>query len=859
MKRNLIAFVVVVIIASSSIAAKVSAQPLNFYKNNANGSQTLLGHTPPDIASSTLLYHAYSNETLNLQIELPLLNQSQLTTLLQNLYNQKSPNYHQWLTPSQFAQQFGYSGSEVDLINVKNYLQSEGLYVGSLSPNGLVLNVSGAVPNVERAFGLHINHYQRNDGILFFGPDANPTIPVQLAGTILAIGGLDNLPKFKPHFQQMQEQALPKAVGTGPGGYLAPNDVKTAYNLKTIPSSGLGQTVGLFELDGYTASDIAKYDAQFGITFTGTMTNILVDGFYGVPNYNPNTGGADEVTLDIELLTAFTSGSNILVYEAPNTTQSWIDEWTKIANDNKAKVISRSWGEPEKDSPTLNFDNTIFTQMAAQGQAVFVAAGDNGAYDAGGKTLAVDEPSDQTYATGVGISKLTFGANQSYGSESASVYGGGGVSAYWSIPSYQAPMASQAVKAAMVSTTMRNVPDTALTADSSTAYSFYVSDPECKSTNYWCGFYGSSIAAPIWASFFSLVNQGLGAPLGFANTWLYQVAQTSNYATGFHQITTGNNGYYPAEPGYNDATGLGSFNGINLYNILVGTTKPTTPPATPTGLTATGGNNQVSLSWSYSTGAASYTVERSTSSSFPSGSTQTFSNILNTAYTDSSVTNATTYYYAVAAVNAAGSSGFSSAVSITPALPKPAAPSGLTAVAGNSEVTLTWNASANAASYTITRATNSGLTSNVQTFGGISKTTYIDTTVTNGTPYYYAVSATNASGTSANSAVVSATAQILAPPTNLTGTPTTYGSWWNQHPAILLQWTASSSTSVVGYNVYRSIGSATPVFLGFVPGRQATGAYDTGVRHGNTYKYYLTAITSNNIQSGPSNQISVSF
>lgn len=849
MKNNILALILILVgtITSSSFAS--SPQPLNFIKNNVDGSQTLLGTTPSDTASSNFRYHAYSKEVLNLQIELPLRNQTQLNSLLQSIYDPQSPNYHQWLTPVQFAQQFGYTGLEINSIEVKQFLQSQGLSVTGQSPNGLVLYVSGSVPAVEHALGVHINHYQKSDGTSFFAPDADPTIPVQLAGKILAIGGMDNLPKFKPHVHQQLIKALPKAVGTAPGGYLAPNDVKTAYNLlNPMPSNDSGQTIALFELDGYKVSDITAYDSQFGIKLnTSLLTNILIDGFNGTPNYG-SYGGAAEVTLDIELLTAFASGSNILVYEAPNSTQSWIDEWTRIATDNKAKVVSCSWGEPELDSPTLNFDNMIFAQMASQGQAVFVAAGDSGAYDAGGSTLAVDEPSSQPYVTAVGISKLSFGTGETYSSESASVYGGGGISKHWSIPSYQTTLASKAVKAAMVSTTMRNLPDVVLTADASTAYSFYINGS-------WGGYYGSSISAPIWASFISLVNQGLGAnaPLGFANTWLYQLAQTSNYANDFYDITSGNNGYYPAEPGFDDATGLGSFNGLNLYNALVSSTKATSPPSAPTGLTATAGNAQVSLSWNASSGAVSYTVERATTSTGPY--TTIASSVSNTTYTDSSVSNGTTYYYVVLAVNSDGSTA-SNQVSAKPVLPAPLTPTGLSAAAGNAQVSLSWNASGAATSYNVYRS-NSG-TGTFNLIATTANTSYTNTNLTNGTTYYYEVNASNTSGSSPNSAAVSATPSlpaVVATPTNLTGAATTYG----RQPAILLQWTKSTSPNIIQYDVYRSTGTATPVLYGYVKGAQITGVYDLGVKHGTKYNYYVTAVNSSNVQSGPSKQISVNF
>jgi kumamolisin len=252
--------------------------------------------------------------------------------------------------------------------------------------------------------------------------------------------------------------------------------------------------------------------------------------------------------------------------------------------------------------------------MAAQGQAVFAGAGDNGAYDLGGTFLQVIEPGSQPYVTAVGISILNTNPDGSYSSETAAAPGGGGVSGIFTIPSYQTPAASQAVGAAMVSTTMRNVPDVVLLADSPDAYGYAV-----YVNGTWRGGYGSSLSAPVWASFISLVNQGLGqnGPLGFANPALYRIAQGSRYADDFHDITTGNNNYYPAEPRFDDATGLGSFNGLNLYNDLIGNFTGATPPAAPSELNATASVGQVSLSWSASSGALSYSIKRSTANGGP--------------------------------------------------------------------------------------------------------------------------------------------------------------------------------------------------------------------------------------------------
>ena len=357
----------------------------SYVRDNVDGSQTLTGHVPREVREASAFFRNHFKNNITAQIIMPLSNQAALDSLLQSLYDPSSPNFHHFLTADQFAQQFSASG--VDTGFVQEFLRQHGIYVTGQSPNGTVLYVSGPASAFENTFGLQINSYQKSDGTPFFAPNADPTIPASLAGKILAVGGLDNLPKYQGHFQGLAS-ALPKAAGSGPGGYLAPGDVKAAYNLNGISSTGSGQSVALFELDGYQAKDITAYESKFSLPNV-PLQNTLIDGFNGTPNYN---AGAAEVTLDIELVAAFAPGSSVLVYEAPNTTQAWIDEWTRIASDNKAKVVSCSWGEPEVDSPTLSFDNAIFQQMAAQGQAVFVAAGDNGAFDAGGKTLGVDEP-----------------------------------------------------------------------------------------------------------------------------------------------------------------------------------------------------------------------------------------------------------------------------------------------------------------------------------------------------------------------------------------------------------------------------------------------------------------------------------
>ena len=177
-------------------------------------------------------------------------------------------------------------------------------------------------------------------------------------------------------------------------------------------------------------------------------------------------------------------------------------------------------------------------------------------------------------------------------------------------------------------------------------------------------------------------------------------------------------------------------------------------PSAPTGLQAAAANAQVSLSWSASTGATSYHVKRSTTSGGPY--TQ-ISAPTSTSFTDTGLTNGTAYFYAVSALNTAGESPNSTQATATPTAPAsaPPAPTGLQATAGNSQVSLAWSASTGATSYHVKRSTTSG--GAYTQISAPASTNFTDTGLSNGTAYFYVVSALNTAGESANSTQASAT------------------------------------------------------------------------------------------------------
>lgn len=269
---------------------------------------------------------------------------------------------------------------------------------------------------------------------------------------------------------------------------------------------------------------------------------------------------------------------------------------------------------------------------------------------------------------------------------------------------------------------------------------------------------------------------------------------------------------------------------------ITATNGGTTAPSAPAGLTATGGNAAVTLNWAASTGATSYTVLRSTTSG--SGYVSVASSIAGTSYTDSGLTNGTTYYYVVEAVNSAGASGNSAQASATPTAPgsPPAAPTGLAATASNTQVSLIWNASTGATSYTVLRSTTSG-SGYASVATGVSNTSYVDSSLTNGTTYYYVVEAVNAYGASGNSAQASATPTAPAsPPAAPTGLTATAGN-----AQVSLAWTASSGAT--SYTVLRSTTSGSG-YVAIVTGLTVTNYSDTGLTNGATYYYVVRAANS---------------
>lgn len=534
----------------------------------APGMKRLHGHVPAAVAKLTPLAPFAGTNVLHLAIGLPLRNQDVLDALTRQIYDPSSQIYHHFLTPEQFTSQFG--PTEQDYQAVIDFAQANGLTVSYRHPNRVILDVTGPVVKIEKAFqvNMHVYHHPK-EARDFYAPDTDPVVSDTLP--ILHVSGMNNY--YIPHPRSIIRPVnltakITSLAGNGPGGTYMGSDFRKAYVPGTT-LTGAGQNIGLLQFDGYYPNDPATYAQLIGLATPPNLVNVPVDGGVSTPG-----SGNVEVCLDIEMVMAMAPGvSNIYVYEAPNPSP-WVDLLSKMANDNLAKQLSCSWGGGPPDATA----EQIFQQMALQGQSFFNAVGDSDAFI--DPLNPVSFPEDSPNITQVGGTTLTTAADGSFASEMVWNWGGGTGTCGGVSPNYSIPVWQQGINMTtnQGSTTMRNMPDVALTADNI----FVIADnglPEDLG--------GTSAATPLWASFTALVNQqgvANGKPaVGFLNPAIYALAKTASYTNVFRDVTVGNN-FSPASPtnfpavaGYDLCTGWGSPNGTNLINALAGGTTATGP------------------------------------------------------------------------------------------------------------------------------------------------------------------------------------------------------------------------------------------------------------------------------------------
>ncbi len=499
-------------------------------------------------------------KVLPVTISLALNHEDELDQRILEVYTPGAAAYRKFVTPEEFRARYAPTQEQID--QAQAYLAASGITDLKVNANGYLIEGRASVGSLSSAFQTEIRQYKDSTGKVYFAPSSEPKLPSELR--IRAVHGLHNLTRFTSFTHETPADSIRAQAGSGPLGGLSPQDIRQAYQ---IPGqvSGAGQTIAVVALDGYNASDVASYQRAFGIPSI-PLQNVLIDGATGAAGSE-----AMETTLDIELASAMAPGARkIMVYQAPNSGQSVLNLYSRIANDNQAQIVTTSWGGPERMQSTsfLISESGILKQMALQGQTVFAASGDSGAY-ADQSSLSVIDPASQPFVVAVGGTRLNSSggvyrseATWNNGSPQQGA-GGGGISSPWVPPSWQNRVGTTKHRG---HTSMRKVPDVALNSDPMTGYAVFYSGR-------WVTVGGTSAAAPLWAGFTALVNEQRQAnglrQVGFLNPILYNLGRSSRYASDFNDIQDGStNLYYPAIQGWDNATGWGSMNGQGLFQDL---------------------------------------------------------------------------------------------------------------------------------------------------------------------------------------------------------------------------------------------------------------------------------------------------
>ena len=513
------------------------AVPANAATPAVSGRVVLSGEAVPGLAKAAHTGSLAASQNLSLEVSLAPRNQDKLAAFIRAVSDPKSSSYKHYLTVAQYAAEYGATDAQVQ--QVTSYLRSQGLSVGKVTANHLTLAVSGSTAQVEKAFDVSIGTYKTGSHS-FYANAAAPSLPSSIASVVAGVAGLST-----SAVRTAAYTVTPHAVTSKATTAITPTIARDAYNLASPISSGYngsGETIGLVEFSAYASSAVAAYNTKYSLGATAA-TVVKVDGG------TTDTSGEVEDELDIEVDYALAPKATVKAYEAPNSDAGEVALYAALASAD-VPVISSSWGEPETEEDNLASDNTDFTEMAAQGQSIYSASGDDGADD-NGSSLSVDYPASDPYVSGVGGTQLSVTSADAWKSETAWSDSGGGESVEYATPSFQTSVNS---------TGDREVPDVSAAGGNNSPW--YIDGGS------WEDVWGTSAAAPNWAAFtadYDTAAAALGkSKFGYANSFMYTVAESSYYSSAFHDVTSGNNGGYSAGTGYDPVSGWGSYNGANF-------------------------------------------------------------------------------------------------------------------------------------------------------------------------------------------------------------------------------------------------------------------------------------------------------
>jgi kumamolisin len=381
---------------------------------------------------------------ITLTVAMKLTHADELEGLLNSIYTRNNSSYRHFLTAQEFNARFGPTADSIT--RVTQHLRAAGLTVAQTTPSHL--SVTGSTSAIEREFGVALHTFEvaatpDSQAYRFRAPSTAARIAPAIAGDVEAVVGLDNRPRLRPMNHRALSTSRVKALDPAssapntpdPPGEWTVVDLAQYYDVDPLYSrgiSGKNRTIGIVTLAAFTPSDAFYYwNTVLGLNVDpNRITIVNIDGGPGAPS---NASGSDETTLDVQQSGGLAPRAKIIVYQAPNTDQAFVDAFAAAISSNKADAISCSWGEWEEflvqgnsftdanSAGDLSAMHNLFIQAALQGQSLSAAAGDSGGYDANevftppnGATgdpgftpvLSVDHPAADPYMLAAGGTTL---------------------------------------------------------------------------------------------------------------------------------------------------------------------------------------------------------------------------------------------------------------------------------------------------------------------------------------------------------------------------------------------------------------------------------------------------------------------
>lgn len=343
---------------------------------------------------------------ISVTIALRLSNLDDAENLLKSINNPEDPQYHKFLTAEQFVDRF--APADADVAKVVASLASYGLTAERTTAT--TLKVTGMPADVERTFAVSLHSYAvaahgNAEAYTFHAPTGHPTIPAEISEAVAAVVGLDDRPPLHPYhraapatIRRAPLNALPSSSGNTSGN-LTVVDFAKEYDVEPLYQrgiSGVGRTLGIITFASFTTSDVFGYWTSLKLSVS--KSRITIHNIDGGPGKPSDASGSIETTLDVEQSGGVAPGAKIIVYQAPNTNQGFVNNFAAAIDSNTAETLSCSWGEWEwfyelENSPVIDpatgkkvgvteAVHELLVRAAIQGQTIFIASGDGGAYEA---------------------------------------------------------------------------------------------------------------------------------------------------------------------------------------------------------------------------------------------------------------------------------------------------------------------------------------------------------------------------------------------------------------------------------------------------------------------------------------------